>query len=104
MRTALSSKSRLRRSRLLNTKVARDFLAPLGRHAASLYAVRIPGVEASLSAEEAAAEAEAAGLSANIAENVEAALAAILETAPAPGRVLICGSLYLAGHVLADND
>jgi len=89
---------------MLNTKAARDFLAPLGRHAASLQAVAIPGVEASLSAEEAAAEATAAGLFASTAESVEAALAAILETAPAPGRVLICGSLYLAGQVLADND
>jgi dihydrofolate synthase/folylpolyglutamate synthase len=42
-------------------------------------------------------------LSARTAESVEAALAAILESAPAPGRVLICGSLYLAGQVLADN-
>jgi dihydrofolate synthase/folylpolyglutamate synthase len=88
---------------MLNTKAARDFLAPLGRHAASLHAVRIPGVEASLSAEDAAAEAGAAGLSARTAESVEAALAAILESAPAPGRVLICGSLYLAGQILADN-
>ena len=39
---------------MLNTKAARDFLRPLGRLAASLTAVEIPGVEASLSAEEAA--------------------------------------------------
>jgi len=88
---------------MLNTKAARDFLRPLGRHAATLHAVRIPGVEASLSAEDAAAEAAAAGYSADTAKSVEAALATILETAPAPGRVLICGSLYLAGQVLADN-
>ncbi|HEX9769729.1 MAG TPA: folylpolyglutamate synthase/dihydrofolate synthase family protein [Kiloniellales bacterium] len=88
---------------MLNTKAAQDFLRPLSPHAASLHAVAIPGVEASLTAEEAAAEAAAAGLSARTADDVEAALAAILETAPAAGRVLICGSLYLAGRVLADN-
>jgi dihydrofolate synthase/folylpolyglutamate synthase len=88
---------------MLNTKSARDFLRPLGPYAASLHAVAIPGVEASLTAEQAVAEAVAAGLAARTADNVEAALAAILETAPEPGRVLICGSLYLAGHVLTDN-
>jgi dihydrofolate synthase / folylpolyglutamate synthase len=89
---------------MLNTKAAQDFLRPLGAHAAALHAVAVPGVEASLTAEEAAAEAVAAGFSARTADGVEAALAAIIEAAPAPGRVLICGSLYLAGHVLADNE
>jgi len=88
---------------MLNTKAARDFLRPLGRRAASLTAVAIPGVEASLSAEDAAAEAEAAGYAADTAESVKAALAAVLATAPEPARVLICGSLYLSGRVLADN-
>ncbi len=70
---------------------------------ASLAAVAIPGVEASLSAQEAAAEAAAAGFAAETAENVEAALAAILARATEPGRILVCGSLYLAGRVLEDN-
>jgi dihydrofolate synthase/folylpolyglutamate synthase len=88
---------------MLNTKSARDFLRPLGPRAASLHAVAIPGVEASLSAEEAAAEAGAAGFAAETAESVETALGAILKSATGPGRVLICGSLYLSGRVLADN-
>ncbi len=88
---------------MLNTKAARDFLRPLGPQAASLHAVAIPGVEASLSAEEAAAEAGVAGFAAETAESVETALGAILEGATGPGRVLICGSLYLSGRVLADN-
>ncbi len=88
---------------MLNTKAARDFLRPLGPRAASLAAVAIPGVEASLSAQEAAAEAAAAGFAAETAENVEAALAAILARATEPGRILVCGSLYLAGRVLEDN-
>ncbi|MDX1575263.1 MAG: bifunctional folylpolyglutamate synthase/dihydrofolate synthase, partial [Kiloniellales bacterium] len=88
---------------MLNTKAARDFLRPLGARAASLTAVAIPGVEASLSAAEAAGEAAAAGFSAGTAESVEAALAAILKGATGPGRVLVCGSLYLSGRVLEDN-
>jgi dihydrofolate synthase/folylpolyglutamate synthase len=35
--------------------------------------------------------------------SVGAALAALAEVHPQPLRVLICGSLYLAGHVLRDN-
>ncbi len=88
---------------MLNTKAARDFVRPLTRHAASLTAVAIPDVEASLSAEEAAAEAEAAGFSARTAGSVEEAVSAILSDAREPGRILICGSLYLAGRVLTEN-
>jgi len=88
---------------MLNTKAARDFLRPLGPRVASLTALAIPGVEASLTAEEAAAEAAAAGFSARTATSVAAAVAGVLEAAPEPGRILVCGSLYLAGHVLEDN-
>jgi len=89
---------------MLNTKAAEDFLRPLGSFAASLQAVAIPGVVATLSAEEAAARAAAAGLGATPCASVPAALARIVEQADdkAPGRILICGSLYLAGHVLAE--
>ena len=38
------------------------------------------------------------------APDVASALRGIREAATEPGRVLICGSLYLAGAVLAEND
>ena len=91
---------------MLNTKAARDFLRPLVPLADSLTAVAIPGVEATLSAEEAAAEARAAGAGARVSTSVEAALGTILDDLPPdgpPGRILICGSLYLAGTVLAEE-
>ncbi len=88
---------------MLNTKAARDFLRPLAPHAASLHAVAIPGEAASLSAETAAAEARESGFAALPAAGVQEALEAILAAAETPGRVLICGSLYLSGRVLADN-
>ncbi len=91
---------------MLNTKAAGDFLRPLAPLARSLHAVGIPGVEAALSAEDAAAEATAAGFTARVGASVEAALREIAAGVPedeAPGRILICGSLYLAGTVLADN-
>jgi dihydrofolate synthase/folylpolyglutamate synthase len=37
------------------------------------------------------------------AEDVEAAVASAARPGDPPGRVLICGSLYLAGRVLAGN-
>jgi dihydrofolate synthase/folylpolyglutamate synthase len=87
---------------MLNTKAAHDFLRPLVALTESLRAVAIPGEAASLSAAEAAAFAEAEGFPARPAPSVRDALADIARNAP-PGRVLICGSLYLAGRVLAEN-
>ncbi len=91
---------------MLNTKAARDFVRPLVPLAQSLHAVGIPGVEAALSAEAAAAEAVAAGIQARVSPDVETAVREIIteqsEDAP-PGRILICGSLYLAGAVLAQG-
>ncbi|MEQ8653563.1 MAG: Mur ligase family protein [Kiloniellales bacterium] len=80
---------------LLNTKAAADFLAPLVPHAASLQAIAIPGEANSLSA----AEAATAAAGAVARSSLDEALASLAGQGPA--RVLICGSLYLAGRVLA---
>ena len=91
---------------MLNTKTSDAFLRPLADVAETLVAVAIPGEAASLSAEEAAAAARGAGLPAATAENVTAAVRQIAEAHPPngpPGRILICGSLYLAGQVLRDH-
>ncbi len=88
---------------MMNTKAVRDFLAPLGKLTSTLSSVTIPGEANALSAEDAAAEARAAGLAARPAENLAAAVAHIVAQAGQPGRILICGSLYLAGRVLADH-
>ena len=87
---------------MLNTKGAQGFLLPLAPLADSLRAIEIPGEPASLSAEEAAQEAASAGVRAETSPGVEAALRDIVAQ-DGPARVLICGSLYLAGHVLAEN-
>ena len=44
-----------------------------------------------------------AGITAKAAADVTGALADIIATSKRPARVLICGSLYLAGSVLTDN-
>ena len=87
---------------MLNTKDIKGYLAPLAAQAASLTAVSIPGEANTLPAEETAEAAKAVGMKAGTAESVLEALVAISRTAP-EARVLICGSLYLAGRVLQEN-
>ena len=87
---------------MLNTKVAEDFVRPIAEKASSLHAVAIPEAAASLTAGEAKAHAVAQGFKATASDSVEAAIADIAARFPG-GRILVCGSLYLAGHILADN-
>lgn len=87
---------------MLNTKDIKGYLAPLAAEAASLTAVSIPGEANTLPAEETAEAATAVGMKATTAESVLEALKAIAAESPG-ARVLICGSLYLAGRVLQEN-
>lgn len=87
---------------MLNTKDVTGYMRPLAGHLTSLHAVSIPGEKNTLSAAETADAARRAGLAAMEAENVAAALHAITARDPA-ARVLICGSLYLAGSILREN-
>jgi dihydrofolate synthase/folylpolyglutamate synthase len=87
---------------MLNTKDVRGFLAPLVPHAARLHAVAIPNAMATLPAEATLAAALAVGLDARLGGDVATALAAIVADEP-DARVLICGSLYLAGEVLRED-
>jgi dihydrofolate synthase/folylpolyglutamate synthase len=81
-------------------KGTEGFLAPLIPHAASLWAVAEPGQHLAQSPE--AIAAASAGV-ARIGPRVADAVAAIVRAGGPPGRVLICGSLYLAGVVLREN-
>jgi dihydrofolate synthase/folylpolyglutamate synthase len=87
---------------MLNTKDVRGFMVPLAGHLDSLTAVSIPGEANTLPAGVTADAARAAGITAREADSVHAALATIAATDP-QARVLICGSLYLAGAVLREN-
>ncbi len=87
---------------MLNTKDVTGFMAPLAAVAQSLHAVSIPGQSATLTASDTATAARAAGLPAHEADSVAAALATITTQDP-EARILICGSLYLAGEILKTN-
>lgn len=84
---------------MLNTKDVRGYLRPLAGVADHLTAISIPGETNTLSAADTEKAAQDVGLNANQADSVETALRQIASAEP-QARVLICGSLYLAGHIL----
>lgn len=85
------------------TKDASGFLRPLARHAHAARAVPFPEGHAAYTPQEACAKAAEVGLDCLPVNDIGAALEDLLATQPAPMRILICGSLYLAGAVLARN-
>ncbi|MBI3197077.1 MAG: bifunctional folylpolyglutamate synthase/dihydrofolate synthase [Rhodospirillales bacterium] len=85
------------------TKDASGFLRPLARHAVAARAVPFPEGHSAYTPAEACAKAAEVELDCAAANDIGAALEDLLATQPAPMRVLICGSLYLAGAVLARN-
>ena len=87
---------------MLNTKDIAGYLRPLAGLAKSLHGVSIPGESATLPAEETVAAARSVGMTAEVAPDVLSAVKAIAQADPG-ARILICGSLYLAGNVLRDN-
>ena len=87
---------------MLNTKDVTGYMAPLAKHADSLTAISIPDEVNTLPAEETSAAATQVGIVARTAESAAEALAAIVAKDP-QARVLICGSLYLAGAILREN-
>ena len=90
---------------MLNTKTVDGFLKPLAPHVRRLVAVAIPGEANSLPAEAVGGTAAALGIAADTAPNVAVASQRLIELGrhATPGRMLICGSLYLIGAVLAEH-
>lgn len=90
---------------VIKTKDARALLAPLRSHAASLTAVPIPDNDNALTPDELAAIAHGLGFPrTGSAASAEAAIRALVQDAGAArARILICGSLYLAGAILAQS-
>ncbi|MBL3560473.1 glutamate ligase domain-containing protein [Rhodovulum sulfidophilum] len=87
---------------MLNTKDVTGFMRPLAAVAESLTAVSIPGEAATLPAAETCSAARGTGLDAETAGDVQEAVSRIAARTP-DARILICGSLYLAGRVLREN-
>lgn len=93
---------------MLTTKDAVGFLSAFRGLARHVLTVDIPGEDASLGAGALYDKARMAGLDAAPAEDLDDAMMQIsartrIEGDEAAPRILICGSLYLAGSVLAEN-
>ena len=87
---------------MLNTKDVTGYMRPLAPRVETLTAVTIEGEAATLPAEDTAAAADGAGIPATTAPGVTEAVTALARQHPG-ARILICGSLYLAGRVLREN-
>ena len=88
----------------LSTKDTPAFLAHFKGLVREVIAVPIPGEHVARSAAEVADLAHRAGLEASVAEGVGDALDVLaVRNWPKPPRILIAGSLYLAGAVLEEN-
>jgi dihydrofolate synthase/folylpolyglutamate synthase len=86
---------------MMNNKQAAAFLESLAQVAAGIRTVAIPGEENAFSAADLADIATRAGLDAAPADDLEGAVESIVAQQDGPARILICGSLYLAGTVLS---
>jgi len=84
---------------MMETKDARRFIAPFHSLVECVYTVPIPDEPNAFAAEPLAGIARAEGFDAIAASSVPEALLWSASRA-GPARILICGSLYLAGHVL----
>jgi dihydrofolate synthase/folylpolyglutamate synthase len=87
---------------MMGLKDSAGFLSAFRGLARHVVTVPIPGAHEAPHAPEVLAEtARSVGLEADWAADIETAIRRTDQYEPGPKRILICGSLYLAGHVLA---
>lgn len=87
---------------MLNTKDVAGYMRPLVPVADSLTAIDIPDELNTLAAQETAVAASSVGFASETAPDVASAVQRLAASYPG-SRLLICGSLYLAGRVLREN-
>ncbi|HQZ13889.1 MAG TPA: bifunctional folylpolyglutamate synthase/dihydrofolate synthase [Devosia sp.] len=86
---------------MMNTRAPADFLAAFAGKVTKLYGLSIPGEKNAHSADTIVSAARDMGFDAEVSRGV---VSAIKSAAAIKGaRVVICGSLYLGGHVLFKN-
>ncbi len=86
---------------MLNSKSVTGFLAPLAGYISGATGITIPRQENAFCGEFIASCAADLGIGADVSDNFRDALGRIFSRDPR-ARVLICGSLYLAGEVLRE--
>lgn len=89
---------------MLATKDSSGFLASFANFATCVIAIPVPEQKMARPPEEVAAMAGQIGLRTDIAHDIHDALAKVRAMSfQIPPRILIAGSLYLAGHILSEN-
>jgi dihydrofolate synthase/folylpolyglutamate synthase len=89
---------------MLDSKDSTEFLRPLAPHVAALRTVALAGEHAFIAPATLAAQARAIGMvDVAPAADVASGVADLARRLGARARILICGSLYLAGAVLTQN-
>lgn len=88
---------------MLRSKDPVRFLEPLGPEVESVHGIPIPGDKSCFDAEEIAAVAADLGIASAAAADAADAIDKLRSQTSKVGRILICGSLYLAGAILAEN-
>ena len=85
---------------MLNTKNCREFLEPFKNITDTVIAIEIPDNTNSHKAEKIVHDAESLGISAIAEIDLHSALAYTRKYLDDSKRILICGSLYLAGYAM----
>lgn len=89
-------------SAMMASKDAAGYFAEMARGASHVYTIPNAGRHSGATPEDLAAAASAAGMKSVPCQSIQQAMDKAAELKP--DRILICGSLYLAGEVLSAND
>ena len=89
---------------MLNSKNPESFLRPLKVHVAKIRCLAIPSEEKAYKSDDLLIVAQNIGISAIKNDTVEEAVVDLVACSQKPARILICGSLYLVGKVLANHN
>ncbi|MEN2495076.1 MAG: Folylpolyglutamate synthase [Hyphomicrobiaceae bacterium hypho_1] len=89
---------------LLNNKDAQNFFKPFLGLVKEIHTVPIPNSTMAMDTKLLANHAKSAGLTTFTANDVRSAITSIEESQDGPKRILVCGSLHLAGSILAESD
>ena len=102
-RTAQDGRTPFLIAGMLQTKDAASFFAPFRGIAAHAFSVPIAGSDAAISPDALAETASRAGVPCEPCESPLEAARRVRNESPERPRVLVCGSLYLAGELLRDH-
>ena len=86
---------------MINTKEPKSYIAQF-KNIKEIKTITIPNEESAISATTLSIDLQETGIKVSPADNLDKAIQSISSDHP-DARILICGSLYLAGQVLKNN-